>query len=435
MNGAGQRIYDLAARIFPICRSITGAGIRETLNILSGYISDGTDVKMRIYNIPSGTQVFDWNIPKEWIIREAYIEDAAHNRIIDFKENNLHVMGYSTDIDKWVELDELKEHIQTLPDQPDWIPYVTSYYKKNYAFCMSEKKKNKLVPGKYHMYIDSEMIDGNLSYGEVLIPGKLKKEIFFSTYICHPSMANNECSGPALASELIRFVASMKERKYTYRFVFIPETIGSITYLSQDDHLRYMQEHVIAGFNLSCVGDDRDYGMVETPYADTVADKALKNILSFRNHYTAWPYLNRGSDERQYCSPMVHLPVVCFCRSKFVEGYPEYHTSADNMELISPQGFQGSYEVVTELVQSFEKNAIYMTTVICEPQLGRRGLFPSISKKGSYDGVKAMMNLIAYANGQSDLFDISDRINVPVCELASIAEMLEANLILKKCAE
>lgn len=246
----GRQIFKLAGALYPICRSITGPGVRETLIILSDYIGEENGIGLTLHTVPSGTKVFDWTVPKEWLIREAFIEDEEQKRIIDFKRNNLHVMGYSTPVDEWVELDELKKHIYTQPDMPDAIPYVTSYYKERFGFCMSEEQKNSLPPGKFHMYIDSELIDGNLNYGEIILPGETKGEVFFSTYICHPSMANNECSGPALAAELIRYVRSLARRKYTYRFIFIPETIGSITYLSRN--LKHLKQFVVAGFNLSC---------------------------------------------------------------------------------------------------------------------------------------------------------------------------------------
>lgn len=328
----GEEMYNLANKIFPYCRSITGEGVRQTLLDLKDYIGRDGGPELKVYEVPSGTQVFDWTVPKEWVIREAYIEDEAGNHIIDMKDHNLHVMGYSTPVDMWADLEELKKNIFTQPDQPDVIPYVTSYYKERFGFCMSENQKNSLKPGKYHMYIESELKDGVLNYAEVVIPGKSDKEVFFSTYFCHPSMANNECSGPVLSAELVRYTASLANRKYTYRFIYIPETIGSITYMSQRDHLQHMKEHMIAGFNLSCVGDDRDYSVVESKYADTLADKVLKNVLKYHtnNRYSTYSFLKRGSDERQYNAPGIELPVVCYCRSKFGE-YPEYHTSADDM--------------------------------------------------------------------------------------------------------
>lgn len=426
LESKGEQIYWLAGKLFPICRSITGSGVLATLSLLAEYIDNfETDYKLNTYQVPSGTKVFDWTIPKEWNIREAWIESETGERIIDFKDHNLHVMGYSTPIDKWVELEELKDHIYTEPDQPDVIPYVTSYYKENYGFCMSENLKNSLQPGRYHMYIDSELSDGNLTYGEVIVPGKSKEEIFISTYICHPSMANNECSGPALSAELIRFVCSMKKRKYTYRFVFLPETIGAITYLSK--HLDYMKKNVIAGFNLSCVGDERDYSMVETRYADTLADRVLKNVLNWHSKYTLYSFLKRGSDERQYNAPGIDLPVVCFCRSKFSE-YPEYHTSADNMELITPNGLRGSYEVMTQVFIALEYNQLYRAKILCEPQLGKRGLYSSISKKGvNGKDVDALLDFIAYADGKNDLIEISNIIGVAIKNLIPIINILKEN--------
>lgn len=422
-SNKGKKIYNLAKTLFPICRSITGVGVRETLSILSNYIeafNKNEDVKFKIYNVPSGTQVFDWTVPKEWAIHEAYIEDSKGKHVIDFKENNLHVLGYSAPVDCWMELDELKEHIFTQPEQPDVIPYVTSYYKERYGFCMSENQKSSLQPGQYHVYIDSQLIDGNLIYGEMVLPGESNKEIFFSTYICHPSMANNECSGPALLAELVCFLCSMKKRKYTYRCIWIPETIGSITYLSYN--LEYLKQHMIAGFNLSCVGDDRDYSIVESRYADTLADRVLKNVLKYQtDKFSTYSFLERGSDERQYNAPGVDLPVVCFCRSKFGE-YPEYHTSADNMDLVTIEGFQGSYEVMTQVIMALEHNVRYKVNVFCEPQLGKRGLYPTISKKGSYDRVRAMTDFIAYADGRNDLVEISDIIGISMEELILITQ-------------
>ena len=425
MNTEGERMYKLAEKLFPICRSITGEGVVKTLSI----ISDCITAEMTIHHVPSGTQVFDWTVPKEWKIRQAYIEDENNHRIIDFEKNNLHVIGYSLPVDKWVDLDELKEYIYTQKDQPDVIPYVTSYYKERIGFCMSENQKNSLKEGKYHMYVDSELFDGSLTYGEVVIKGRTQDEILFSTYVCHPSMADNECSGPSLAAELINYV-SKRDNRYTYRFVFIPETIGSITYLSRN--LEYLKEHVKAGFVLSCVGDDREYSVIESKYADTLADKVLKNILSYHApQYKTYSFLQRGSDERQYNAVGVELPVVAFCRSKYGE-YPEYHTSADDMTLVSEKGFQGSFDVMTQVIEALEHNYYYRINTICEPQLGKRGLYPTISQKGSYDAIMALRDFIAYADGKNDLIDISNIINVPVRELCTIADQLDNGGMLDK---
>lgn len=417
----GTNMFNFANSLFPITRSITGEGVRETLALIQSAIS----VDMSVHSVPSGSKVFDWTVPKEWAIHEAYIEDDKFNHIIDIKENNLHVLGYSTPVDEWVEYDELLKHIYTQEDNPDAIPYVTSYYKERYGFCMSENQKKFLSPGKkYHMYIDSKLFDGELNYGEVIIPGESGEEIFFSTYICHPSMANNECSGPALSVELINYISAKENRKYTYRFVFIPETIGSITYLSRN--FKSLKKNMIAGFNLSCVGDNNDYSIVESRYADTLADKVLKNVLSYKEHYTTYSFLKQGSDERQYNAPGIELPVVCFCRSKYGE-FPEYHTSLDNMSFVSSEGFEGSFEVMSDVVDILEANFYPLVTVLCEPQLGKRGLYPSISKKGQYDAIYSMTNFITYSDGKNDLIDISNRINVPVKVILSIAAPLIEN--------
>lgn len=426
IENRGQAMYDLADKIFPYCRSITGQGVRDTLADLKEYIGADNGPELKVYEVPCGTKVFDWTVPREWVIRSAYIEDEAGNRIIDMAENNLHVLGYSAPVDRWVDLEELVNYIYTLPDAPDAIPYVTSYYKERFGFCMSENQKQSLKPGKYHMVVDSEFIDGVLNYAEVILEGESEKEIFFSTYFCHPSMANNECSGPVLLAELIRQIAAMPNRKYTYRCVFVPETIGSITYLSTEDHLADMQKNMVAGFNLSCVGDNRDYSIVETRYADTLADKVLKNVLHYRGSYSTYSYLKRGSDERQYNAPGVELPVVCYCRSKFVE-YPEYHTSKDDMTVISPEGFQGSLEVMSEVIEALEHNEYYMVNVLCDPQLGKRGLYPDTSKRGSWNAVATQTNLIGYADGYNDLIDISNIIGVPVKELIPVVDRLIEN--------
>ncbi len=362
----GQEMYDFVCKIFPYCRSLTGEGVRQTLNDLREFTTQVGSPELKIFEVPSGTKAFDWTVPREWKIREAYIEDEAGNHIIDMKNNNLHVLGYSTPVDKWVSLDELKEHIYTQPDQPDCIPYVTSYYKERFGFCMSENMKNSLPEGKYHMYIDSELFDGVLNYAEIVIPGETDEEVFFSTYFCHPSMANNECSGPALSGELVKYVMSLPQRRYTYRFVYVPETIGSITYLSQGEHLSKLKKNMVAGFNLSCVGD-----------------------------------------------------------------YPEYHTSVDDLSLVSPDGLQGAYDVMKQVIDVLEMNRCYQVQVLCEPQLGKRGLYPTTSQKGSYDKVKAMVDFIAYADGKTDLIDISSKILVPIGELIRVVKKLKANNVIK----
>lgn len=417
----GQSMYNLCVELFPICRSITGNGVRETLSILNSVIGGEKVVR----EVPSGTQVFDWSVPKEWNIRDAWIKDSKGNKILDFKDNNLHVVGYSLPVNKKVNLEELKTIIYTQPEQPDAIPYVTSYYKERYGFCMTQNQKNNLKEDNYHIFIDSELKDGSLTYGEIIIPGDSNKEVFLSTYVCHPSMANNELSGPAVAIYLAKWLKSLPIRRYTYRIIFIPETIGSITYLSQN--LEHLKKRVIAGFNISCVGDNRTFSYVASRYGNTLADKVAKNVLRFYYHeYKEYSFLKRGSDERQYNAPGVDLPVCAICRSKYGE-YPEYHTSKDNLDFISPEGLAGSFDVYKQCIIALENNYKYKVKVLCEPQLGKRGLYPTISQKGSSKVVKTMTDFIAYADGNNDLIDIGNIIGVPVEELVPIIKNLIDN--------
>lgn len=416
-------MYELAKKLFPICRSITGDGVRETLKILKEEFSE-----MNIFEVPSGTKVFDWEVPKEWNIKDAYIKDSNGEKIVDFKKNNLHVLGYSTPMDEYLSLDELLEIVYTQPDQPDVIPYVTSYYKERRGFCMSENQKKSLKNGKYHCVIDSELKDGSLTYGEIIIPGQTEKEILLSTYICHPSMANNEVSGPCVTINLAKWINSIENRRYTYRILFIPETIGSITYLSKN--LDVMKKNTIAGFVLSCVGDDRTYSYVESKYANTLTDRVIQNVLEYYYPaYKRYSFLQRGSDERQYNAPGIDLPVCSVCRSKYGE-YLEYHTSADNLKLISEKGLQGTFELMKKCIMALEYNQYYKVNCLGEPQLGKRGLYPTVSQKGTYGEVRLLTNFVAYADGKNDLIKIADIIGCSVNDLIGIVvQLLNKNMI------
>lgn len=421
----GRKMFEMAKEMFPLCRSITGQGVRDTYDILKRVVPE-----MKIYEVPTGTQVFDWTVPKEWNIRDAYIENEQGEKIVDFKINNLHVVGYSTPVDEWMELDELLEHVYTLPDQPDLIPYTTSYYKERWGFCMSEEQKQSLPEGKYHAYIDSTLEDGNLTYAEILIPGESEEEIFFSSYTCHPSMANNECSGPVVIAYLADYIKKMPKRRYSYRLILVSETIGAITYLSKN--LDIMKKNIIAGFNVTCVGDDRTYSIVHSKYSNTLADKVLMNVLKNQDpKFCEYSYLQRGSDERQYQAPGVDLPLVCFCRSKY-HVYPEYHTSADNMDIISPDGLGGSLDVLIQCVEALENNYTYKITCLCEPQLGRRGLMPTTSNKNSYKDTLILKDIAAYADGTNDLFELSDLIGHGVSEMIPVINKLVDAKLLEK---
>ncbi len=420
----GHEMYHLIERLFPIPRSITGNGVRETLRILQEYLPE-----LQIHEVPTGTQAFDWQVPKEWNIWDAYIITPEGKKICDFRENNLHVMGYSVPVDKEVTLNELQEHLHSLPDQPDAIPYVTSYYQERWGFCLTHRQREQLKPGIYRVVIRSELREGSLTYGELILPGERQEEIFLSTYVCHPSMANNELSGPAVTTFLARWLRERSRRKYTYRIVFIPETIGSLVYLSQ--HIEEMKRYIIAGFNVTTVGDDRAYSFLPSRLGGTLADRVALHVLQHKHpNFIRYSFLNRGSDERQYCAPGIDIPMVSIMRSKYGT-YPEYHTSLDDLGLVSPSGLYGAYDALKTALECLEHNETLQVTVLGEPQLGRRGLYPTLSTKKTAQQVANMMNLLAYADGQHDLLAIAERIGVPMWELFSIVEQLKREGLLQ----
>ena len=418
----GQKMHELAQKLFPICRSITGNGVRETLRILKKEIS------IKVYEVPTGTRVFDWTVPKEWNISEAWIEDSKGQRIIDFANHNLHVVGYSVPVDMQISLSDLQEHLYSIPEQPNAIPYVTSYYQERWGFCMTHAMREKLSDDIYHVHIDSSLKDGSLTYGELIIPGESEKEIFLSTYICHPSMANNELSGPVVTTYLTKWIKS-KPRHHTYRIIFIPETIGSLTYLSKN--IDDMKRNIIAGFNVTCAGDDRANSFQSSRYGTTLADRVALRVLRKRHpNFKSYSFLDRGSDERQYCSPGVDLPVVSIMRSHHTE-FPEYHSSLDNLELITPNGLQGSFDILKECIETLENNPRYQPIFQCEPQLGKRGLYSTLSRRGSKSNdSKLYLNILAYSDGTNDMDDLAELLHIPKEDiLQAVKTLLNAKLI------
>ncbi|EJF06908.1 hypothetical protein ThvES_00010020 [Thiovulum sp. ES] len=410
----GKKMYQWATDLFPINRSLTGDGNRETLNYIKNVIPE-----LNIYEIPSGTQCFDWNVPKEWNAKEAYIEFQG-KRIIDFRNNNLYLVGYSTPTELELSLDELQKHLYSIPEMPEAIPYVTSYYKERWGFCITENQRIKLKEGIYKVKIDSTLENGSMTYGEVLLKGRTEKEIFLSTYVCHPSMANNELSGPVVAMALLEYIKSIPNRRYSYRVIFIPETIGSICYLSKN--LEEMKKNIVAGFNLTTIGDDNSYSYLPTRYGDTLADKIAKYVLKDIPH-NKYSFLQRGSDERQYCSPGVDLPVATVCRTIYGR-YDEYHTSLDNLDFISPEGLQGGFDIIKKAIYILEENRVFLSTILCEPRLGKRGLYPTISGH-KIDGSRVLRNFLTYCDGKNDLIDISNLIKVDIEDLKEIISQLQ----------
>lgn len=420
----GDEMYKWAVDLFPINRSLTGQGVRDTLKYISKLLPN-----FKIESVKSGSVAFDWTVPREWEIKEAFISDLDGNRIIDFANNNLHVVGYSTPVDKIVTRDELFENLYSIPEKPDWIPYVTSYYKERWGFCISESQKKMLNDDRYRVYIDSRHFDGVLNYGELVIPGSSQEEVLISTYICHPSMANNELSGPVVSTALARELSEVGTLKYTYRFLFLPETIGSIVYISK--HLKNLKENVIAGFVVTCIGDERTYSYVPSRKGNTISDQVALNVLKFTDReFNKYTWLDRGSDERQFCAPGVDLPICSMMRSKYGE-YPEYHTSADDLSLISPKGLKGGFDILKKAIQIIEENDVLKVRVFCEPQMGKRGLYPTISKTGSTQGdVSTMMDFISLCDGTRSLIQIAEFLDVDATRLIPIKEdLIKAGLL------
>jgi len=413
-----NKIYNLCKKLWPINRSLTGEGNLETLKILKQIHN-----KLKIKNINSGKKVFDWKIPNEWNAYEAWIKNSQGKKILDFKKNNLHLVSYSKKIHKKISLEQLKKNLHFIKDQPEAIPYVTSYYKKNWGFCMSFNEIKKLKKGNYEVFINSSIKKTNLIYGEILIKGKYKKEIFLSTYICHPSMANNELSGPAVTINLAKWI-SQKKRKYSYRIIFIPETIGSIGYINKN--FKTLKKNVIGGFNITCVGDDRNYSFLPSRNGQTLSDKVgLQTIKKYSKNFKKYTWLNRGGDERQYCSPGVDLPIATLMRSKYGT-YKEYHTSLDNLKkVVTPKGLQGGYSMIKNAINTIEKNKYYVTTFLCEPHMSKRNLYPSIGKKKHVSKfTKTMMNVITYCDGKHSINDISYMLKIKEKHVSQILKKL-----------
>ncbi len=425
-----KKFYDIAKNyLFPINRSLTGQGVVKTLNIIKKEFP-----LLKIRRFKSGTKVYDWNIPPEWNLYDAYVIDKYNNKIIDFKKNNLHVFGYSIPINKTLNKKKLFKNLYYLKKQPKAIPYITSYYKRRWGFCLSYnefKKFNKkyLSTDKFKVLIESSFKhNGYLNYGEIVLKGKSEKEILISTYICHPSMANNELSGTIVSMALINYFYSKKLNK-TIRFIFIPETIGSIAYINKN--LDYLKKNVIGGFNLTTIGDERQHSCMFSKYKNSPSDEAIIEAykkLKIKN-YKIYSFLERGSDERQYNSPGVDLKISSIFRSKYGD-YPEYHTSLDDFNFVTIKGCQGGFEVAKKSIEILQKRIFPKSTFNCEPHLSKRGLYSTLSFRGRTITSRDLMNFLQYADGSNSLEKISTIIKLNIADVNKINSiLLKHNLI------
>jgi len=420
-TAVGQEIFQLMAELYPFCRSITGRGLRRTLEIVQRYIP------LRLHEVPSGTRVFDWTVPKEWNIRDAYVRNSAGEKIIDFQKSNLHVVSYSVPIRKTVPLAELKKHLHTIPEHPDWIPYRTSYYRENWGFCLSHNDFLGLAEGEYEVVIDSTLENGSLTYGEILLEGAKKDEILISAHACHPSLANDNLSGVGLATMLAKNIATAP-RKFSYRFLFIPGTIGAITWLSLNEQAA---RRIKSGLVLTGVGDVGNLTYKKSRRGDAEIDRAAGHIL---RHATPpgriqdfSPY---GYDERQFCSPGFNLPVGRLSRTPYGE-YPEYHTSADSLEFVNANSLGDSYDAVRAILGVLENDSTFVNlNPNCEPQLGKRGLYAS---PGTYE--MALLWVLNLSDGDLNLLNIAERSGLDFETILRAAAALSQAGLLKKMIE
>jgi aminopeptidase-like protein len=423
-NDVGREMYELIAELYPLCRSLTGDGVRKTLSILNKHLP------LDIHEVPTGTPVFDWTVPKEWNIRDAYVKNAQGERIIDFHRSNLHVVSYSTPIRKTLRLEELREHLFTLPDRPEWIPYRTSYYTANWGFCLSHNQLLELQDNEYEVCIDASLENGHLTYGEYYLPGDTIDEVLLSCHICHPSLCNDNLSGIALVAFLAKYLGT-RARRYSYRFLFIPGTIGSITWLCLNEAEVTKVKH---GFVVAGVGDAGNFTYKRSRRGDTEIDRIFSHVLKHSGKdYTIIDFFPYGYDERQFCSPGFNLPVGCLMRTPHGQ-YPEYHTSADGLDFIQPTFLADSFSKCLSVLDVLEHNKIYLNqNPKCEPQLGKRALYGAIG--GQTDrriGELAMLWVLNFADGHHTLLDIAERAGIEFESVRLAAQALLTHELLRE---
>lgn len=401
----GLEIHALIAQLYPICRSITGDGFRQTMAQLEQHIP------LELREVPSGTKAFDWTVPREWNIRDAYVKNSSGTRVIDFRRHNLHVVNYSIPVHQKMSLAQLRPHLHTLPDQPDLIPYRTTYYQEAWGFCMSHRELEQLAEDEYEVCIDSTLQDGHLTYGECVLKGASEQEFLVSCHACHPSLCNDNLSGVALATFLASALADVPLR-YTYRFLFIPGTIGSITWLALNEDKAYRVQH---GLVLTCLGDRGGFTYKKSRRGDAEIDRAMRHVLDHTSQgHTILEYSPYGYDERQYCSPGFNLPVGCLMRSQHGT-FPQYHTSADDLEFVDPVALADSFSKILGVFEVLEHNSTYLNlNPKCEPQLGKRGLYGSMGGGAGVEQLQmAMLWVLNMSDGSASLLDIAQRSGLP----------------------
>ena len=424
--GEGEESYKIVRDLYPICRSITGDGLRQSLRLLQ------PSIPLELHEVPTGTQVFDWTVPKEWNVRDAYIKNAEGERIIDFRRSNLHLLNYSVPVHQTMSLAELKPNLFTLPENPDWIPYRTSYYRETWGFCLSHRQLQKLEDREYEVCIDATLESGHLTYGEYRIQGETDDEVLISCHSCHPSLCNDNLSGMATAARLARLLEGVSLR-YSYRFLWIPGTIGSITWLARNEPIL---PRIMHGLVLSCIGDAGPFTYKRSRRGHAEVDRAVEHVLQQSGHrFQVLDFTPYGYDERQYCSPGINLPVGCFMRTPNGR-YPQYHTSADDLTLVSPSALGESLQQLLRVVQVLEENGRCLNlNPKCEPQLGRRGLYRQMGGiKDAAAREMAMLWVLNLSDGQHDLLDIAVRSGMPFDQISQAAEALREARLLESAA-
>ncbi len=424
MTEVGKEMYQLISDLYPLCRSISGNGVRKTLSLI------GDEVPLKIHEVPSGTKVFDWTVPKEWNIEDAYIKNSKGERVVDFRKSNLHVMSYSVPVKRKLPLSELKQHLFSLPDHPDWIPYRTSYYEENWGFCLTHKQLLQLKDEEYEVCIDASLTDGYLSYGECFLRGTSEDEVLVSCHICHPSLCNDNLSGIALAVALAQPL-QISLRRYSYRFLFIPGTIGSITWLSRNEDRLSRIKH---GFVVTCVGDAAASTYKKSRQGDAEIDQVFQHVLRHSGaDYKLLDFYPYGYDERQYCSPAFNLPVGCLMRSPHGT-FAEYHTSADNLEFVQPAALADSLAKCLSVVDVLEHNRTYLNqNPKCEPQLGKRGLYRAIAGQAETAKTElALLWVLNLSDGSHSLLDIAERSGCEFSVIKHASDLLLTHHLLKE---